>query len=45
MSVPAEGSMAPEFTALTDDGSSLSLRDLRGHWVVLYWYPKDDTPG
>jgi len=39
------GDMAPDFTATTDDGSTLGLRDLRGKWVVLYWYPKDDTPG
>ena len=39
------GDMAPDFTATTDDGSTLRLRDLRGKWVVLYWYPKDDTPG
>ena len=39
------GEMAPDFTATTDDGSTLRLRDLRGRWVVLYWYPRDDTPG
>ena len=45
MSLPAEGTIAPDFTAQADDGSTLRLRDLRGKWVVLYWYPKDDTPG
>jgi peroxiredoxin Q/BCP len=40
-----EGDRAPEFTAKTDAGTSLSLRDLRGKNVVLYFYPKDDTPG
>ena len=45
MTIPAEGTVAPDFTATTDDGSTLHLRDLRGQWVVLYWYPKDDTPG
>jgi len=45
MTVPAEGTAAPDFTTTTDDGSTLSLHDLRGKWVVLYWYPKDDTPG
>ena len=45
MTMPTEGAIAPEFTAVTDDGSTLRLRDLRGKWVVLYWYPKDDTPG
>lgn len=45
MNIPAEGTLAPDFTATTDDGSTLRLKDLRGRWVVLYWYPKDDTPG
>ena len=45
MSIPVEGTIAPDFTATTDDGSTLRLKDLRGKWVVLYWYPKDDTPG
>ena len=45
MTIPAERTLAPDFTVATDDGSTLSLRDLRGKWVVLYWYPKDDTPG
>lgn len=45
MTVPAEGTVAPDFTTSTDDGSTLRLEDLRGNWVVLYWYPKDDTPG
>jgi peroxiredoxin Q/BCP len=40
-----EGDPAPEFTAPTDEGTQLSLRDLRGKKVVLYFYPKDDTPG
>ena len=40
-----EGSKAPEFTAQTDDGSTKSLADYRGHKVILYFYPKDDTPG
>jgi peroxiredoxin Q/BCP len=37
--------MAPEFTAVTDSGETISLRDFRGKRVVLYFYPKDDTPG
>ena len=41
----AEGSKAPDFTLKADDGSSVSLRALRGKKVVLYFYPKDDTPG
>jgi peroxiredoxin Q/BCP len=41
----AEGSTAPEFEAQTDDGRTVSLSELRGKPVVLYFYPKDDTPG
>lgn len=40
-----EGDPAPDFTAPTNGGGHISLRDLRGHNVVLYFYPKDDTPG
>lgn len=40
-----EGQMAPEFEALDQNGARVSLRDLRGKPVVLYFYPKDDTPG
>ena len=41
---PALGSMAPDFTLPSQDGQ-VSLRDYRGKWVVLYFYPKDQTPG
>jgi thioredoxin-dependent peroxiredoxin len=40
-----EGDPAPEFTTTTDEGVRVSLRDFRGKPVVLYFYPKDDTPG
>ncbi len=43
--VPAVGSAAPDFTLAADDGSTVRLSDLRGQRVVLYFYPKDDTPG
>jgi len=43
--VPAIGSVAPDFTLPADDGSTFRLSDLRGRRVVLYFYPKDDTPG
>jgi peroxiredoxin Q/BCP len=43
--VPSEGSIAPDFTLASQDGLSVSLRDYRGKWVVLYFYPKDQTPG
>ena len=42
---PAAGSDAPDFTLPSQDGSSVSLKDYRGKWVVLYFYPKDQTPG
>jgi thioredoxin-dependent peroxiredoxin len=41
----SEGKSAPDFTVLTDEGKTVSLTDYRGHWVVLYFYPKADTPG
>lgn len=40
-----EGEKAPGFTLPTHDGGSLSLSDLAGSRVVLFFYPKDDTPG
>ncbi len=40
-----EGTPAPDFTLSTDSGDNLSLSSLRGKAVVLYFYPKDDTPG
>ena len=39
------GKAAPAFTMPMDDGATLSLKDLRGRAVVLYFYPKDDTTG
>ena len=40
-----EGKKAPDFTGATDGGGKLKLSELRGKPVVLYFYPKDDTPG
>jgi peroxiredoxin Q/BCP len=40
-----EGDTAPEFTATSQDGSTVSLADLKGKNIILYFYPKDDTPG
>jgi thioredoxin-dependent peroxiredoxin len=40
-----EGSTAPDFTAVTDEGDTVTLSSFRGKPVVLYFYPKDDTPG
>jgi len=41
----AEGDPAPDFTLTSDTGATVRLSDLRGKPVVLYFYPKDDTPG
>jgi peroxiredoxin Q/BCP len=41
----AEGQLAPDFSLPTDAGEMLTLSSLRGQWVVLYAYPKDDTSG
>jgi thioredoxin-dependent peroxiredoxin len=40
-----EGDLAPDFTLPADDGTSITLSDLRGSKVILYFYPKDDTSG
>ena len=40
-----EGRAAPAFTLPDADGSKVALRDLKGRHVVVYFYPKDDTPG
>ncbi|MFO1464248.1 MAG: peroxiredoxin [bacterium] len=39
------GAPAPDFTAVDDQGKTVSLKDFRGKAVVLYFYPKDGTPG
>lgn len=50
MGAPSAGELqpgrpAPEFQLTDQDGASHRLSDYRGRWVVLYFYPKDDTPG
>jgi len=45
MTALEEGQMAPEFTAKDQEGNTVSLADFAGKTVVLYFYPKDDTPG
>ena len=45
MTIPQVGKRAPDFTVLDDRGEEVSLSDFKGHVVVLYFYPKDDTPG
>ena len=39
------GTAAPQFSAMNANGETIRLKDLRGKKVVLYFYPKDDTPG
>jgi peroxiredoxin Q/BCP len=41
----AEGTPAPELTLPDQDGKPVSLLDLRGRWVVLWWFPKAFTEG
>ncbi len=43
--VPAVGSVAPDFTLSSQEGTPVSLKNYRGQWVVLYFYPKDFTSG
>ncbi len=40
-----EGDIAPDFSTVNQDGNTVSLSDFKGKRVVLYFYPKDDTPG
>jgi peroxiredoxin Q/BCP len=42
---PTAGTPAPDFSLTTGDGSQVSLKDFKGKWVVLYFYPKDFTSG
>lgn len=43
--IPEVGEPAPDFTLPSDEGTSVRLSALRGKPVVLFFYPKDDTPG
>lgn len=45
MTMPKEGTAAPAFTLPDQDGKEHALKDYKGKWVLLYFYPKDDTPG
>jgi peroxiredoxin Q/BCP len=44
MTMPEPGSEAPALTGVIADGTPLELSSLRGKWVVVYFYPKDNTP-
>ena len=39
------GTTAPDFTLPDENGNDVALQDQRGHWVILWWYPKASTPG
>jgi len=43
--MPAVGTIAPDFTLKSQENTPVSLHDFKGKWVVLYFYPKDQTPG
>ena len=43
--IPRIGQPAPDFTAKDRDGNSVSLQDFANQWLILYFYPKDNTPG
>jgi peroxiredoxin Q/BCP len=45
MAILTEGAIAPPFTGKDQDGRNVSLKDFKGKKVILYFYPKDDTPG
>lgn len=47
MTTPSDmiGKQAPDFALPDQDGKTHKLADYKGKWVVLFWYPKDDTPG
>lgn len=40
-----QATVAPDFTAPDQDGNPVTLSEQRGHWVLLWWYPKAGTPG
>src|SRR5271155_306300 len=42
---PVAGTAAPDFKLTSQEGAAVSLKDFRGQWVVLYFYPKDFTSG
>lgn len=43
--MPEIGEKAPNFALPTDDGGTVSLEDFRGRWLVIFFYPRDDTSG
>jgi len=45
MTLPKVGARAPAFSTMDDTGAPVTLSDFDGRWVVMFFYPKDDTPG
>ncbi len=45
MALPAVGDLAPAFSMRNQQGADTTLEQYKGHYVVLWWYPKADTPG
>jgi peroxiredoxin Q/BCP len=45
VTLPKVGAAAPAFSAKDESGATVTLSELKGEWVVLFFYPKDDTPG
>ncbi len=45
MKLPTVGEVAPAFSLPDQDGKTHALKDYKGSWLLLYFYPKDDTPG
>ena len=43
--MPEVGKKVPSLSGITGDGSTLKLASLKGRWMVVYFYPKDSTPG
>jgi peroxiredoxin Q/BCP len=44
-SMLTDGDIAPDFDLADHKGGRIRMQDLRGRWVVLWWYPKASTPG
>ncbi|MBT3330339.1 MAG: redoxin domain-containing protein [Rhodospirillaceae bacterium] len=45
MALPNVGDLAPAFSMRNQQGAATTLEQHKGHYVVLWWYPKADTPG
>jgi thioredoxin-dependent peroxiredoxin len=45
VTLPKVGGAAPAFSAEDETGATVTLSEQKGSWIVLFFYPKDDTPG